>query len=73
MEPKDLTTADFSAAVWTKSSRSGNNGGQCVEVASFPGVVLIRDSKKPRGPVLAVTSVEWGSFLHSVKRGDFDT
>ncbi|HEX5113894.1 MAG TPA: DUF397 domain-containing protein [Pseudonocardiaceae bacterium] len=36
---------------WRKSSRSGGNGGSCVEVAHTRHAV--RDSKNP-GPVLAV-------------------
>lgn len=47
---------DLSAAVWRKSSRSGDSGGQCVEVAAnLPGVVAVRDSKDPSGPKLLFT------------------
>jgi hypothetical protein len=54
---------DLSSAVWRKSSRSGDNGGACVEVArNLPGVVAIRDSKDPRGPVLVVSRDEWAAF-----------
>lgn len=35
---------------WRKSSRSGGNGGACVELAHTLGAV--RDSKNPSGPVL---------------------
>jgi hypothetical protein len=35
---------------WRKSSFSGSNGGNCVEVASTLGA--LRDSKNPSGPVL---------------------
>jgi hypothetical protein len=35
---------------WRKSSHSGGNGGNCIEVASLPGVVAVRDSKDPHGP-----------------------
>lgn len=35
---------------WRKSSYSGSNGGNCVEVASALGA--LRDSKNPSGPVL---------------------
>ena len=38
---------------WRKNSDSGNSGGNCTEVATVPGAVLVRDSKNPRGPVLA--------------------
>ncbi|MEU1683945.1 DUF397 domain-containing protein [Micromonospora sp. NPDC005707] len=34
---------------WHKSTRSGSNGGDCVEVAdNLPGRVLVRDSKEDR-------------------------
>jgi len=49
---------------WLKSSYSGNGGANCVEVArSLPGVVAVRDSKDPDGPVLMVSADEWASFL----------
>ncbi|MEU7983351.1 DUF397 domain-containing protein [Streptosporangium canum] len=64
---------DLSAAVWRKSSRSSDNGGQCVEVAdNLPGVVAVRDSKDPDGPALLFTSAEWCSFVGGVKSGAFD-
>jgi len=64
---------DLSAAIWRKSSRSGPNGGQCVEVAAnLPGAVAVRDSKDPYGPHLLFTSTGWRSFVHGIKAGDFD-
>lgn len=64
---------DLSAAAWRKSSKSSDNGGQCVEVASnVPGVVAVRDSKDPDGPALLFTPAEWRSFVGGVKIGDFD-
>jgi hypothetical protein len=51
---------------WRKSSRSGDNGGGCVEVAKLSNTVMVRDSKDPAGPVLAVTRAEWASFVHSL-------
>lgn len=41
--------------VWLKSSYSGAEGGQCVEVANVSGAVHIRDSKVAAGPVLTVS------------------
>ena len=35
---------------WRKSSYSGNSGGNCTEVATVPGAVLVRDSKDPAVP-----------------------
>jgi hypothetical protein len=73
MEPKDLTTPDLSRAVWRKSSRSGNNGGECVEVATnLPDVVAVRDSKNPTGPVLTLTPSGWRAFLGGVKGSQFN-
>ncbi|MFI6887400.1 DUF397 domain-containing protein [Streptosporangium canum] len=64
---------DLSNAVWRKSSLSGPNGGQCVEVAdNLPGVVGVRDSKDPDGPKLLFTPAEWQSFIGGVKSGAFD-
>ncbi|MEU9837554.1 DUF397 domain-containing protein [Streptosporangium sp. NPDC048047] len=64
---------DLSAAVWRKSSRSSDNGGQCVEVASnLPGAVAIRDSKNPSGPALLFAPAAWRSFVGEVKSGGFD-
>ncbi|MBE1534687.1 hypothetical protein H4W34_004520 [Actinomadura algeriensis] len=40
---------------WRKSSYSGPNGGNCVELAGLPGAVGVRDSKDPDGPVLLLT------------------
>jgi len=52
---------------WRKSSRSTANGGACVEVATnINGVVYVRDSKDPDGPMLSVHPDEWRSFLSSV-------
>ncbi|MFE0147874.1 DUF397 domain-containing protein [Nonomuraea sp. NPDC059007] len=73
MESRDLTAVDLSMAVWKKSTRSGNNGGQCVEVArNLPGIVAVRDSKHAAGPVLLFTRDEWTAFLGGVKDGEFD-
>lgn len=60
---------DLSRADWRKASYSANNGGACVEVArNIPGIVAIRDSKDPDGPVLTFTPQQWRSFLAAVTR-----
>ncbi|GAA0543794.1 DUF397 domain-containing protein [Actinomadura livida] len=46
---------DLNNATWRKASRSGENGGDCVELAGVPGAVAVRDSKDPDGPVLLLT------------------
>lgn len=63
---------DLSRAVWRKSSRSGGNGGQCVEVArNLPGIVAVRDSKDPDGPALIFGPDDWHAFIGAVKDGEF--
>jgi hypothetical protein len=67
------TTPDLSRAIWRKATRSGGNGGNCVEVArNLPGIVAVRDSKDPQGPVLTFSPDDWTSFLAAVKAGDLD-
>lgn len=62
---------DLTGAVWRKSTRSGGNGGDCVEVATnLPGVVAVRDSKDPDGPVLAFTPATWTAFVAAAKRAN---
>ncbi|MEV4822355.1 DUF397 domain-containing protein [Micromonospora sp. NPDC049274] len=60
---------DLSGAIWRKSTRSGDNGGDCVEVATnVPGLVAIRDSKDHTGPALAFSSENWSTFVTATKR-----
>ena len=55
---------DLTRAERRKSSRSGSNGGACVEVArNLPCGVAVRDSKNPDGPVLIVSRDEWAQFI----------
>ncbi|MEV6331287.1 DUF397 domain-containing protein [Streptomyces sp. NPDC051909] len=52
---------------WIKSSYSGNNGGDCVEVASgLTGLVPVRDSKAPEGPAVVFDRAAWETFVHSL-------
>lgn len=64
---------DLSGAVWHKSTRSGGNGGDCVEVAvNLPGVVAVRDTKDRDGAALVFTHSEWEAFVAGVRDGEFD-
>lgn len=57
---------ELTGARWRKSSRSNGSGGNCVEVAeNLSGVVAVRDSKDPAGPVLVFTPDAWGTFVGS--------
>ncbi|WP_431980170.1 DUF397 domain-containing protein [Streptomyces qinglanensis] len=53
---------------WLKSSYSGSDGGNCVEVAQAPATVHVRDSKDRRGPVLSVSSTQWAAFVQRLAR-----
>ncbi|MFR9798410.1 DUF397 domain-containing protein [Streptomyces sp. MS06] len=59
---------------WVTSSYSGN-GGQCVEVAinlaASRGVVPVRDSKNPAGPVLGLPAESFAFFVAGVRGGEF--
>ena len=46
---------------WRKSSYSGSNGGECVEVASAD-VIMVRDTADRTGPTLAFTAAAWSAF-----------
>lgn len=62
---------DLSGAEFRKSSFSGAHDN-CVEVATnLPGLVAVRDSKDPSGPVLAFSPTAWGNFLAGIRNGDF--
>ncbi|MGC9494693.1 DUF397 domain-containing protein [Streptomyces sp. WG7] len=46
---------------WRKSTYSGD-GSNCVEIATTPTTVLVRDSKNPGGPRLALLPATWAGF-----------
>ncbi|MDH6189779.1 hypothetical protein M2168_002811 [Streptomyces sp. CZ24] len=59
---------------WHKSSYSAN-GGDCVEVAAnlapTHGLVPVRDSKNPSGPVLTFSAAAFSSFVTGAQAGEF--
>ena len=58
---RDLTT-------WRKSTYSGGNGGECIEVASTSErLIAVRDSKNPSGPKLLISSPMWQVFAQRVR------
>ncbi|WP_433366686.1 DUF397 domain-containing protein [Streptosporangium sp. CA-115845] len=58
---------------WCRSTLSGANNDNCVEVAALPGGSrVVRDSKDPNGPTLNFASGEWRAFISGVKNGEFD-
>jgi hypothetical protein len=55
------------AIAWRKSSYSGNNGGNCVEVGNAAPMIAVRDSKDPDGARLAFGREAWEAFAAKVK------
>jgi hypothetical protein len=51
------------ALTWIKSSYSGAEGGQCVEVAATSDAVHVRDSKDTSRPALTVEPAAWSMFV----------
>jgi hypothetical protein len=61
-------TPELNSAHWRRSSYSNASGGACVEITEdLPGVVPVRDSKSPQGPVLVVPAAIWDTFVNSLK------
>ncbi|MEU6367971.1 DUF397 domain-containing protein [Streptomyces sp. NPDC046931] len=48
---------------WFKSSYSSSGDGDCVEMATDPTTVHVRDSKNPGGPRLALAPTAWEEFV----------
>lgn len=68
MNKHNAETANLDNAAWRKSTRSGDSGN-CVEVASLPGRVAIRDSKRPEQGAFVVPGNRWSEFSRAVKNG----
>lgn len=51
---------------WRKSSYSGSNGGNCVEVGKAGGVVAVRDTTDRDGVTLDLPAEAWARFIATV-------
>jgi hypothetical protein len=73
-KPGKLTLSDEELAglAWIKANFSNHNGA-CIEIASTPDKVAIRDSKDPGGPILVYTPIEFRAFLDGARNGEFDS
>lgn len=67
-----MTTRPPYRASWRKSSRSGNGGENCVEVAHRDPSMAFRDSKNRSGAILEFAPGPWSGFMAAVKGGRFD-
>ncbi|MGW9316645.1 DUF397 domain-containing protein [Streptomyces albidoflavus] len=65
-----MRTPDLTHAHWTKSSHSGANGGDCLELAlAISGFAPVRDSKHTDGgPVIPLTRPAWAAFVSALVR-----
>jgi hypothetical protein len=59
-----------SELTWVKSSYTGGNQANCVEIAVLPnGGRAVRDSKDPGGAVLVLTAAQWTRLRKSLLAG----
>ncbi|KAA6221370.1 DUF397 domain-containing protein [Streptomyces albofaciens JCM 4342] len=60
---------------WVKSSHSNPDGGNCLEwsptTGISTGVLPVRDSKNPQGPILTFPTPSFTEFITAVKADAF--
>jgi hypothetical protein len=56
--------------VWVKASRSAASS-ECVEMRRHGGLIEVRDSKDPDGPVLRFTRAEFLAWVDGAANGEF--
>lgn len=52
---------------WRKSSYSGGNGGECVEIAATTTGAAVRDTQNRHLGHLHAPTHEWNALLHTIK------
>ena len=62
-EPFDATKK------WRRSTYCAD--GACVEIAEAGEATLMRDSKNPDQPPLAIDSTAWAAFIQGIENGEF--
>ena len=58
---------DYALTTWRKSSYSGGNGSNCVEVGGAGRSVAVRDTKDRAGAALTFAPAAWRRFAATVK------
>jgi hypothetical protein len=72
MVSSEHTVPDSSSLTgWYKSSYSGGDQGECLEVARGHVHVPVRDSKEATGPAVLFSANGWASFVNAVANGQF--
>lgn len=73
MRIHDELVTELETAQWRKSSYSGANEGDCIEVAPLSGDrVGIRDTERPDLEPWVVRGSVFRAFVAGVKAGEFD-
>jgi hypothetical protein len=66
----NVAAESTSDLAWFKSSySSGSEGDSCVELATTPATIHVRDSKNPDGPRLAFSAATWSAFVPYASEG----
>jgi hypothetical protein len=60
----------YPVTAWRKSSYSGDNGGNCVEVGGSGPAVMVRDTKDRAGAALTFGADAWRRFAATIKGAD---
>ncbi|WP_112466902.1 DUF397 domain-containing protein [Streptomyces triticisoli] len=63
-----MNTEQSTQLNWFKSSYSGDEGGECIEVAADATAIRVRDSKERGGPQLAFARSAWSGFVADLGR-----
>jgi hypothetical protein len=61
---------DHALTTWRKSTYSGGNGSNCVEVGGSASVVLVRDTKDRAAAALMFGPNAWRRFAAAIKSTD---
>ncbi|MFI8435754.1 DUF397 domain-containing protein [Streptomyces sp. NPDC079020] len=69
MRTKSTITDGATLTGWFKSSYSGGDQGECLEVTDNYTSVPVRDSKAPTGPAILFPAGGWSSFVTAIKNG----
>jgi hypothetical protein len=65
---RSIPENNLDGVTWHKSSYSGGDGGNCLEVThDLPALVPVRDSKHPHGPKLIFGTSAWAAFVNAVR------
>lgn len=60
----ETSAGDASGLKWFKSSYSDSSDiNDCVEIATTPATIHLRDSKNPQGPRLHFAPAAWANFV----------